>query len=164
RHRRDAVRVSHHQGDREARRADRTVRRGERSDQGFPDPGSARAEARGVRRAVEVQGEDREPGLVVSRQARSDLRLQTSYFRTSYFLSRSGETGRRAGLKIPWRYPLRVGSIPTSGTKYLEHAAKLTAASRSAGLQACQRPPGSPQGLRHGQFCNALLVNSRIWY
>src|SRR6185295_88242 len=38
----------------------------------------------------------------------------------------------------------------------LEHVTELTAASRSAGLQACQRP-GSPKGLRYYvQFCNAL--------
>src|SRR5438034_6062240 len=30
------------------------------------------------------------------------------------------------------------------------------AASRSAGLQACQRPPGSPKGLRYFLPCNAL--------
>ena len=46
--------------------------------------------------------------------------------------------------------------------KGVEHVAELTAASRSAGLQACQRPPGSPKGLRYFQFCNALLALSAV--
>gem|GEM_PF-5821546 len=39
-------------------------------------------------------------------------------------LSRSGGTGRRAGLKIRWRQ-LRVGSIPTFGTNLLLHMEHL---------------------------------------
>ena len=42
--------------------------------------------------------------------------------------------------------------------KYFDRVAESTAASRSAGLQACQRPPGSPKGPRYLQFCNALLA------
>ena len=50
------------------------------------------------------------------------------------------------------------------GTLPLERAAESAAAPRTAGLplgrpwgrQACQRPLGSPEGLRYGQFCNVL--------
>src|SRR5256714_4066256 len=36
--------------------------------------------------------------------------------------------------------------------------ADTTAASRSAGLQACQRPPGSPEALRCRNVCKCLLL------
>src|SRR5439155_11580963 len=38
----------------------------------------------------------------------------------------------------------------------LKHVSESAAADRSAGLQACQRPPGSPKGLRYARFENAL--------
>jgi imidazolonepropionase-like amidohydrolase len=39
-----------------------------------------------------------------------------------------------------------------------ERVAESPAASGSAGLQACQRPPGSPEGLRYIRFCRVLVV------
>ena len=42
-----------------------------------------------------------------------------------------------------------------------EHAAESTAASRSAGLQACQRPPGSPKGLRYVSILRRVLKTAR---
>ena len=40
--------------------------------------------------------------------------------------------------------------------------AERTAASRRAGLQACQRPPGSPKGLRYFQFCYAQQLPTEL--
>jgi len=41
----------------------------------------------------------------------------------------------------------------------MESGPELTAASRSAGLQACQRPPGSPKGLRYSTLQHALSAS-----
>ena len=60
---RDAVRLSHHQGDRAPRAADGAVRRGVGTDQGLPDAGPARTEARAVRRTGQGEGEDRDTRL-----------------------------------------------------------------------------------------------------
>ena len=43
-----------------------------------------------------------------------------------------------------------------------ERLSELTAASRSAGLQACQRPPRSPKGLRYFQFCYAQQLPTEL--
>src|SRR5207247_8538262 len=43
-----------------------------------------------------------------------------------------------------------------------QRVARLVAACRSAGLQACQRPQGSPRGLRYIGLCNALTGDTVI--
>src|SRR5882672_5689206 len=50
------------------------------------------------------------------------------------------------------------GDRPTNGTAGNAHCEIVAAASGSAGLQACQRPPGSPEGLRYRQVRSAFLL------
>ena len=69
--------------------ADGAADRGRGADQGLPDAGSARAEAGTVCRAGQGQGQGR------------DSRLTNRADRAAVLRRRSGETGRRAGLKIP---------------------------------------------------------------